>query len=125
MTYAGVLTTVYTRHETVSGVAAGLPFLSRTRGGKHGELRGRYDTFHTTLMDDPRGHADLFGAIVSDYFGGDSYQGRSWDGLYRLRWLWGDVWTGLRWQPALIGREEPEADVPLDTRPDITRLLNR
>lgn len=64
--YEHVLTTVdtHTAGEPTRVVLSGVPFLSGTVAEKRRRLRDEYDTIRRTLMHEPRGHADMFGAIL-------------------------------------------------------------
>jgi proline racemase/trans-L-3-hydroxyproline dehydratase len=45
-------------------VVAGVPFLHGTMAEKRRQLQEEYDFIRTALMHEPRGHADMFGAII-------------------------------------------------------------
>ena len=64
--YEHVYTTVdtHTAGEPTRVVVAGVPFLAGTMAERRRELQERYDHIRTTLMHEPRGHADMFGAIL-------------------------------------------------------------
>ena len=66
MTYEHVFTTVdtHTAGEPTRVVVAGVPFLSGTMAERRKQLQETYDDVRTTLMHEPRGHADMFGAIL-------------------------------------------------------------
>ncbi|MGD2147037.1 MAG: proline racemase family protein [Anaerolineae bacterium] len=65
--YQHVLTTVdtHTAGEPTRFVVAGVPFLHGTMAEKRRQLQEEYDFIRTTLMHEPRGHADMFGAILT------------------------------------------------------------
>lgn len=66
MTYEHVFTTVdtHTAGEPTRVVVSGFPFLSGTMAQRRQRLQEAYDSIRTTLMHEPRGHADMFGAIL-------------------------------------------------------------
>jgi proline racemase/trans-L-3-hydroxyproline dehydratase len=66
--YQHVLTTVdtHTAGEPTRVVVAGVPFLRGTMAEKRRQLQEDYDFIRTALMHEPRGHADMFGAIIME-----------------------------------------------------------
>jgi proline racemase/trans-L-3-hydroxyproline dehydratase len=64
--YEHILTTIdtHTAGEPTRVVVAGVPFLHGTMAEKRRQLQEEYDSIRTTLMHEPRGHADMFGAII-------------------------------------------------------------
>jgi proline racemase/trans-L-3-hydroxyproline dehydratase len=54
----------HTAGEPTRVVVAGIPFLHGTMADKRRQLQERYDFIRTALMHEPRGHADMFGAII-------------------------------------------------------------
>lgn len=61
-----ILTTVdtHTAGEPTRVVTGGVPFLRGSMAEKRRQLEAEYDSIRTTLMHEPRGHADMFGAIL-------------------------------------------------------------
>jgi proline racemase/trans-L-3-hydroxyproline dehydratase len=55
----------HTAGEPTRVVIAGVPFLRGTMAEKRHQLQAEYDFIRTTLMHEPRGHADMFGAIIT------------------------------------------------------------
>jgi len=66
--YQHVLHTVdtHTAGEPTRVVVAGVPFLRGTMAQKRQHLQKDYDFVRTTLMHEPRGHGDMFGAIIME-----------------------------------------------------------
>jgi proline racemase len=64
--YEHILTTVdtHTAGEPTRVVVAGVPFLRGTMAEKRQQLQEEHDAIRTALMHEPRGHADMFGAII-------------------------------------------------------------
>jgi proline racemase len=64
--YQHILTTLdtHTAGEPTRVVVAGVPFLHGTMAEKRRQLHEEHDFIRTTLMHEPRGHADMFGAII-------------------------------------------------------------
>jgi proline racemase/trans-L-3-hydroxyproline dehydratase len=64
--YEHILTTIdtHTAGEPTRVVVAGVPYLHGTMAQKRRQLQEEYDSIRTTLMHEPRGHADMFGAII-------------------------------------------------------------
>lgn len=56
----------HTAGEPTRVVVAGVPFLQGTVAEKRRQLQERYDFVRTTLMHEPRGHGDMFGAILTE-----------------------------------------------------------
>lgn len=56
----------HTAGEPTRVVVSGVPFLQGTMSEKRRRLQQRYDFIGTTLMHEPRGHADMFGAIIME-----------------------------------------------------------
>ncbi|MGD9028620.1 MAG: proline racemase family protein [Anaerolineae bacterium] len=54
----------HTGGEPTRVVVAGVPFLRGTMPEKRRQLQEGYDFIRTTLMHEPRGHADMFGAMI-------------------------------------------------------------
>jgi proline racemase/trans-L-3-hydroxyproline dehydratase len=54
----------HTAGEPTRVVVAGVPFLRGTMAEKRRQLQEEYDFMRTALMHEPRGHADMFGAII-------------------------------------------------------------
>jgi proline racemase/trans-L-3-hydroxyproline dehydratase len=54
----------HTAGEPTRVVVAGVPFLRGTMAEKRRRLQEEYDFVRTALMHEPRGHADMFGAII-------------------------------------------------------------
>jgi proline racemase len=54
----------HTAGEPTRVVVAGVPFLHGTMAEKRRQLQEEYDHIRTALMHEPRGHADMFGAII-------------------------------------------------------------
>lgn len=65
--YERVLTTVdtHTAGEPTRVVVAGVPFIQGSMGEKRRRLQEQYDSIRTVLMHEPRGHSDMFGAILT------------------------------------------------------------
>lgn len=66
MTYEHVFTAVdtHTAGEPTRVVVSGVPFLRGSMAEKRRQLQEQYDAIRTTLMHEPRGHADMFGAVL-------------------------------------------------------------
>lgn len=64
--YQHVFTAVdtHTAGEPTRVVVAGVPFLGGTMAERRRQLQEEYDFVRTTLMHEPRGHADMFGAML-------------------------------------------------------------
>ncbi len=56
----------HTAGEPTRVVVAGVPFLQGTMAEKRRQLQKEYDFIRTTLMHEPRGHGDMFGAIIME-----------------------------------------------------------
>jgi proline racemase/trans-L-3-hydroxyproline dehydratase len=56
----------HTAGEPTRVVVAGVPFLQGTMAEKRRQLQEEYDSARTILMHEPRGHADMFGAIIME-----------------------------------------------------------
>ncbi len=56
----------HTAGEPTRVVVAGVPFLQGTMAQKRRQLQEEHDVIRTTLMHEPRGHADMFGAIIME-----------------------------------------------------------
>jgi proline racemase/trans-L-3-hydroxyproline dehydratase len=54
----------HTAGEPTRVVVSGVPFLHGSMAEKRRQLQEEYDHIRTTLMLEPRGHADMFGAIL-------------------------------------------------------------
>ena len=54
----------HTAGEPTRVVVSGVPFLHGSMADKRRQLQEEYDHIRTTLMLEPRGHADMFGAIL-------------------------------------------------------------
>jgi proline racemase len=54
----------HTAGEPTRIVVAGVPLLQGSMADKRRQLQEKYDHIRTTLMHEPRGHADMFGAIL-------------------------------------------------------------
>jgi proline racemase/trans-L-3-hydroxyproline dehydratase len=54
----------HTAGEPTRVVVSGVPFLRGSMAEKRRQLQEQYDHIRTTLMLEPRGHADMFGAIL-------------------------------------------------------------
>jgi proline racemase len=66
--YKHIFNTVdtHTAGEPTRVVVAGVPFLRGTMAEKRRQLQEEYDFVRTALMHEPRGHADMFGAIIME-----------------------------------------------------------
>jgi len=56
----------HTAGEPTRVVVAGVPFLQGTMAEKRHQLQDGYDYVRTALMHEPRGHGDMFGAILME-----------------------------------------------------------
>ena len=56
----------HTAGEPTRVVVAGFPFLRGSMSEKRRQLQAEYDFIRTALMHEPRGHADMFGAIIME-----------------------------------------------------------
>jgi proline racemase/trans-L-3-hydroxyproline dehydratase len=56
----------HTAGEPTRVVVAGVPFLQGTMAEKRRQLQEKHDFIRTALMHEPRGHADMFGAIITE-----------------------------------------------------------
>lgn len=54
----------HTAGEPTRVVVSGVPFLQGSMADKRRQLQEKHDHVRTTLMHEPRGHADMFGAIL-------------------------------------------------------------
>lgn len=124
--YERVLTTVdtHTAGEPTRIVVSGVPFLDGTMSEKRRQLQETYDVIRTTLMHEPRGHADMFGAILMEpahpkadlgvvFMDSGGYLAMCGHGSI------GVVTAALA--TGLVEREEPETDVLLDTPAGLVR----
>lgn len=55
----------HTAGEPTRVVVSGVPFLRGSMAGKRRQLQEEYDFIRTALMHEPRGHKDMFGAILT------------------------------------------------------------
>ncbi len=131
LAYERILTTVdtHTAGEPTRIVVAGVPFLrGKTMAEKCQELGEHHDSIRTLLMYEPRGHHDMFGAILTApcsadaqvgavYMDGDGYLPMCGHGTI-------GVITAIL-EMGLVVRTEPETKVMLDTPAGLVRARAR
>lgn len=68
MSYQHVFTAIdtHTAGEPTRIVVAGVPFLGGSMAEKRRRLQEEFDFVRTALMHEPRGHSDMFGAIITE-----------------------------------------------------------
>ena len=124
--YERVLTTVdtHTAGEPTRIVVSGVPFLDGTMSEKRRQLHETYDVIRTTLMHEPRGHADMFGAILMEPVHPEADLGVVFmdSGGYLAMCGHGSIGVvTAALATGLVEREEPETDVLLDTPAGLVR----
>lgn len=131
MSYQHVFAAVdtHTAGEPTRVVVAGVPFLGgATMAEKRRQLQEEYDFIRTTLMHEPRGHADMFGAILTAprhpeadlgviFMDTEGYLAMCGHGSL------GVVTVAL--ETGLVPRQEPETEVVIDTPAGLIRARAR
>lgn len=128
--YERVLTTVdtHTAGEPTRVVLSGVPPLSGSMPEKRRQLRKEYDVIRQTLMQEPRGHADMFGAVLvapSDsqadlgvvFMDSDGYLSMCGHGSMGV--------VAVALATGLVPRREPETEVVMDTPAGLVRARAR
>lgn len=120
MTSKRVVTTVdtHTGGEPTRVVVSGVPFLQGTMAERRRRLQDEYDVIRTTLMHEPRGHADMFGAILMAPAHPEADFGVVFmdSGGYLAMCGHGSIGVvAAALATGLVPREEPETQVLMDT----------
>ena len=118
--YQHVLTAVdtHTAGEPTRFVVAGIPFLHGTMAEKRRQLQEEYDFIRTTLMHEPRGHADMFGAILTEPHRAEAHIGVVFmdTGGYLAMCGHGSIGAVVvALSTGLVPLQQPTTDVILDT----------
>jgi len=126
MTYEKVFTTVdtHTAGEPTRVVVAGVPFLPGTMAERRQILQETYDTIRTTLMHEPRGHADMFGAILMAPASPEADLGVVFmdTGGYLAMCGHGSIGAvAAALATGAVPAEEPETDIVMDTPAGLVR----
>ncbi len=126
MTYEHVFTTVdtHTAGEPTRVVVGGVPFLPGTMAERRERLQQAYDTIRTTLLHEPRGHADMFGAILMAPASPEADLGVVFmdTGGYLAMCGHGSIGAvAAALATGVVPAEEPETDVVLDTPAGLVR----
>jgi len=114
----------HTAGEPTRVVVAGVPFLPGTMAEKRRQLQQRYDFVRTTLMHEPRGHADMFGAIIMEPAHPDADIGVVFmdSGGYLAMCGHGSIGVVVAaLATGLVAPEEPTTEVQLDTPAGLVR----
>lgn len=125
--YQHVLNTIdtHTAGEPTRVVVSGVPFLEGTMMEKRRQLQDRYDFIRTMLMHEPRGHADMYGAIIMApthreadlgvvFMDSDGYHAMCGHGSI------GVVTAALT--SGIVPRQEPETVVLIDTPAGLVKV---
>ncbi len=127
MTYQHVFTTVdtHTAGEPTRILTSGVPFLGGgSMAEKRCQLQEQYDFIRTALMHEPRGHADMFGAIVTApsnpeadlgviFMDNEGYLAMCGHGSIGV--------AAMALEIGLVPRTEPETVVVIDTPAGVVR----
>ncbi|MGD2103522.1 MAG: proline racemase family protein, partial [Anaerolineae bacterium] len=124
--YERVLSAVdtHTGGEPTRVVVSGVPFLSGSMADKRRQLQDKHDVIRTTLMHEPRGHADMFGAILMAPTHPEADIGVVFmdSGGYLAMCGHGAIGVvAAALATGLIPREEPETEVLMDTPAGLVR----
>ena len=127
MTYQHIFLTIdtHTAGEPTRIVFAGVPFLSgATMAEKRRQLQENHDHVRTALMHEPRGHADMFGAVLTAPSNPQAHAGVVFmdGGGYLAMCGHGTIGavTAIL-EMGLVARREPETEVVLDTPVGLVR----
>ncbi len=128
--YERVLTTVdtHTAGEPTRVVLSGVPSFSGSMTEKRRQLQEEHDVIRQTLMQEPRGHADMFGAVLvapSDtradlgvvFMDSDGYLSMCGHGSIGV--------VAVALATGLVPRHEPETEVVMDTPAGLVRARAR
>lgn len=124
--YEHVLTTVdtHTAGEPTRIVVSGVPFLGGTMAERRRQLQEEYDFIRTALMHEPRGHADMFGAILMAPADPDADLGVVFmdSGGYLAMCGHGSIGVvTAALATGVVSAEEPETEVLMDTPAGLVR----
>lgn len=131
MSYQHVFTAIdtHTAGEPTRVVVAGVPFLSgATMAEKRRQLWEEHDFVRTTLMHEPRGHADMFGAILTApahpkadlgvvFMDTEGYLAMCGHGSLGV--------VAVALETGLVPRHEPQTEVLMDTPAGLIRAHAR
>ncbi len=124
--YRHIFNTVdtHTAGEPTRVVTAGVPFLPGTMAEKRRCLQEEHDLVRTTLMHEPRGHADMFGAIIMEPARPEADLGVVFmdTGGYLAMCGHGSIGVvAAALATGLVPLEEPVTDVVMDTPAGLVR----
>ena len=110
-------------------VIAGVPFIKgHTMAEKRCLLMEKYDYIRTTLMHEPRGHANMFGAIITEPIHPDAHMGVVFmdSGGYLAMCGHGSIGVATAaLEMGLVPCQEPETEVVMDTPAGLVRARVR
>ena len=125
--YERIISTIdtHTAGEPTRIVTGGMPFLrGETMSAKLQELHEKYDTIRTALLLEPRGHRDMFGAILTSPVSSDAQVGVVYMDNNGYLPMCGHGTIGVvtaLLEMGLVTWEEPETSVVLDTPAGLIR----
>ncbi len=124
--YERILTTVdtHTAGEPTRVLIAGVPFLRGSMAEKRRQLEAEHDSIRTTLMHEPRGHADMFGAVLTAPAHPEADVGVVFmdTGGYLAMCGHGSIGAvAAALAIGLVPRQEPESNVLIDTPAGLVR----
>jgi len=124
--YQHIIHTVdtHTAGEPTRVVVAGLPFLRGTMAEKRHQLQEEFDYIRTALMHEPRGHSDMFGAVLMEPAHAEADFGVVFmdTGGYLAMCGHGSIGVAVTaLTTGLVPREEPTTDLLMDTPAGLVR----